>query len=305
MPSFLLPLLLLLLPFLFFCCPSLFRYAGLQATQRIRKSGKNTWVPIIAFTSTGKLEDYRSFGVDDMLQKPFSTESLASIFDKWTEHTRTGAGSAGSLLDSTLGGGVGGGVPGGPTGMGQGPPQLSVVSAGGGVGGGGPALTFGGVSPSLGTMGTAQLMPNLGIPGGDSSPLSLGFGTSPGGGSSPTNGRSPKVKKDAPRNAHNKKERQRRQDISSAADDFSKIVPTLATADKATVFKRTVEYVNFLQSSITKDSLAELNRVFAKQYEGTQHTTSARRPDDTPKQAYGQQQGGGGGHPAKKVKTEA
>jgi CheY-like chemotaxis protein len=50
------------------------------------QSGKNTWVPIIAFTSTGKLEDYRSFGVDDMLQKPFSTESLASIFDKWTEY---------------------------------------------------------------------------------------------------------------------------------------------------------------------------------------------------------------------------
>lgn len=71
---------------------------GLQATQRIRKSGKNTWVPIIAFTSTGKLEDYRSFGVDDMLQKPFSTESLASIFDKWTEHTRTGASDALSLI---------------------------------------------------------------------------------------------------------------------------------------------------------------------------------------------------------------
>ena len=81
-------------------------FAGLQATQRIRKSGKNTWVPIIAFTNTGKLEDYRSFGVDDMLQKPFSTESLASIFDKWTEHTRTGAPDAG--FDGAMAGGGGG-----------------------------------------------------------------------------------------------------------------------------------------------------------------------------------------------------
>jgi hypothetical protein len=51
-------------------------------------------------------------------------------------------------------------------------------------------------------------------------------------------------------------------------------VPTLATADKATVFKRTVEYVQFLRSSITKESLAELDRVFARQYDGTPHTST-------------------------------
>lgn len=43
-----------------------------------------------------------------------------------------------------------------------------------------------------------------------------------------------KMKKDAPRNAHNIKERQRRQDISQAADNLRKIVPTLSTADKVT-----------------------------------------------------------------------
>ena len=103
---------------------------GLEATHHIRStSNRNAITPIIAFTSTGRLEgrcgmlvgfwgkprqcstcwhgvvwgmgidmpcygavtldaDYTMFGVNDLLKKPFTTDSLSAIFDKWTPYTK-------------------------------------------------------------------------------------------------------------------------------------------------------------------------------------------------------------------------
>lgn len=197
---------------------------GLTATQRIRKVGKNTWVPIIAFTSKGSLQDYRTIGVDDMLQKPFSTESLSQIFDKWTEHARGNA--SGNTLPPP--GNSGGMMP-------QGQPVM-------------PGISQATLTPQM----MPVQMPNNGTEG-----LGMNYGNHSAG----------KAKKDAPRNAHNIKERQRRQDISQAADNLRKIVPTLASADKATVYKTTVAYVNFLRQNIEKQSLEELDAAFERQLE--------------------------------------
>lgn len=83
---------------------------GLEATRHIRTSGKNMsvappplllppsiahavhhrdrYAPIVAFTSSGSLSDYTAFGVNDMLQKPFTKEMLSNIFDKWTAYIK-------------------------------------------------------------------------------------------------------------------------------------------------------------------------------------------------------------------------
>ena len=203
---------------------------GLQATQRIRKSGKNTWVPIIAFTSAGSLNDYRSYGVDDMLSKPFSTESLSHIFDKWTEHTRGDTGAIDTTANTAMPGQMAGGLAAMPT------QQQS---------------TF---KPSL----TAQLQPPPSIP-----TFSFGVGYAQAG----KPGKMGKIGKPeaSPRNAHNIKEKQRRANISQAADDFRNLVPTVSTSDKATVYTRAVEYVRFLRTSITVESLEQLDKAFSKQ----------------------------------------
>ena len=44
----------------------------------------NTYTPIIAFTSSGSLEDYAEYGMNDILQKPFTVEALKQQFDRWT-----------------------------------------------------------------------------------------------------------------------------------------------------------------------------------------------------------------------------
>lgn len=49
---------------------------------RLGFRNRNVYTPIIAFTSAGTMEEYSVFGVNDMLQKPFTTESLKNIFDK-------------------------------------------------------------------------------------------------------------------------------------------------------------------------------------------------------------------------------
>eukprot|EP00039_Didymoeca_costata_P013399 m.203227 g.203227 ORF g.203227 m.203227 type:complete len:454 (+) comp15759_c2_seq1:254-1615(+) len=193
---------------------------GPTATQRIRKVGRNTWVPIIAFTSRGTMRDYGTIGVDDMLQKPFSTESLSRIFEKWTEHAKAGGGSS---SNSELGRN----------------PNASIIP---------PVSVVSNISPTI-----PQMMPPVTL--NEQPELGMSYGQVTGGG---------KMKKDAPRNAHNIKERQRRQDISQAADNLRKIVPTLSTADKATVYKTTVSYVNFLRDNMDSKRLEDLDARFVQ-----------------------------------------
>ena len=51
-------------------------------------NNQNQYTPIIAFTSSGTLEDYQQYGVQDMLQKPFTQETLSAMFDRWTPYTK-------------------------------------------------------------------------------------------------------------------------------------------------------------------------------------------------------------------------
>ena len=51
-------------------------------------NNKNVYTPIIAFTSSGSLEEYKMYGVQDMLQKPFTQETLSDMFDRWTPFTK-------------------------------------------------------------------------------------------------------------------------------------------------------------------------------------------------------------------------
>ncbi|EDQ87040.1 uncharacterized protein MONBRDRAFT_27791 [Monosiga brevicollis MX1] len=78
------------------------KIGGVQATQQIRASSRlNMYTPIIAFTSSGTLQDYQSYGMNDMLQKPFTVEALKAQFDKWTPFGQSTLNEFNSTLDLT------------------------------------------------------------------------------------------------------------------------------------------------------------------------------------------------------------
>lgn len=80
------------------------KLGGLQATYTIRNSSNlNLYTPIIAFTSSGTLDEYQQYGVNDLLSKPFTVESLSKIFDKWTPYTQSPASPASAAVSSPLG----------------------------------------------------------------------------------------------------------------------------------------------------------------------------------------------------------
>eukprot|EP00038_Savillea_parva_P028588 m.65961 g.65961 ORF g.65961 m.65961 type:complete len:531 (+) comp8326_c0_seq3:2559-4151(+) len=248
---------------------------GLEATRRIRTSGKNMYAPIVAFTSSGTLSDYRAFGVNDMLQKPFTKEMLSNIFDKWTAYIKQ---LDDNLPDTTLLGGedtmgmenntsvVMGGEGDTMLAAGAAPPPLPSMRMDGGGGGG--AREGGGTAGGTGVSAPQQQAAKLLKPPQPNKqayqPLGLGLPMP----NLPFNNRgagktgSGRRKKGAPRIIHNRKEQQRRKQITLAADELSKIIPNLPAGDKATVLMSTVEYVQMLRASIPSDTLQELDTKF-------------------------------------------
>jgi len=64
-------------------------FNGIAVTHAIRQdTSKNRYTPIIAFTSPGEKEDYKRFGLNDKLNKPYEHSDLVDIFDKWTAHIK-------------------------------------------------------------------------------------------------------------------------------------------------------------------------------------------------------------------------
>lgn len=241
---------------------------GLEATGHIRSNSKNVSTPIIAFTSSGSLEDYSAYGVNDMLQKPFTTESLSTIFDKWTayikqldafaEHTQT------HLAVPTT----------------DAPTTRSLSDE----------MTF---SHSPSTTTASQRERNSRSPlsverARDIKPQKLVYQPLGLGLPMPSlpswnhgcgkKGSAGKRKKGVPRVTHNLKEQQRRKHISQAAEDLSKIIPNLPAADKATVYLKTVEYVKLLRSSIPPNKLKEIDDNFLKNENATPAMSSTPSP---------------------------
>ena len=62
------------------------RLDGYQATQRIREhesSERAVHTPIVAFTAHGERTDCTAAGMDDYLEKPVRTDTLAAVIDRW------------------------------------------------------------------------------------------------------------------------------------------------------------------------------------------------------------------------------
>lgn len=70
-------------------------------------------------------------------------------------------------------------------------------------------------------------------------------------------------KKSKNSSGHTEKEKQRRANIVASCNSFRTLVPATKDADKATVFRIAVEYVQFLKSRIPADALANYDQEFA------------------------------------------
>lgn len=233
---------------------------GIEATRQIRTKGtRNMYTPIVAFTSTGTIEQYKQFGVDDLLPKPCNTENLVAIFDKWTAHVRQVQDDFGSLPTLPALGTSSASLP-NPTSqivkMDFKPqiteasepanvvlPQASLSSGARAVGGASPKLRRGS-KPWAGHM-----------------PVGLGL-EMPQVTSYSTAGKGTRKKGGKPRVVHNFKEQQRRSFIAAAAEDLKHLIPNLPAEDKATVFKETVKYVQYLRRAIGPEQLQTLDANF-------------------------------------------
>eukprot|EP00035_Acanthoeca_spectabilis_P007471 m.136919 g.136919 ORF g.136919 m.136919 type:complete len:476 (-) comp13967_c0_seq3:6642-8069(-) len=222
---------------------------GLEATRHIRTSGKNMYAPIVAFTSSGSLSDYTAFGVNDMLQKPFTKEMLSNIFDKWTAYIKQLDDEAPYLPD--------------PDKMATDPPSSLPL----------PAKTdqkVAGVAPPAAV--AAEAAPTHEAASASAKqkqayqPLGLGLPMP----KLPFNNRAGKSdsgrrKKGAPRIIHNRKEQHRRKQITLAAEELAKMIPNLPAGDKATVLMAAVDYVRQLRASMRPEELEAVDAQFAPQ----------------------------------------
>jgi hypothetical protein len=82
------------------------------------------------------------------------------------------------------------------------------------------------------------------------------------GGSSKSNPRTWPKKKSKNSTGHTEKEKQRRANIVASCNSFRALVPSIKEADKATVFRVSVEYVQFLKSKLPHDTLAQYDQEF-------------------------------------------
>lgn len=237
---------------------------GIEATRQIRTNGtRNMYTPIVAFTSTGTIEQYKQFGVDDLLPKPCNTENLVAIFDKWTAHVRQVQDDFGSLptlpaLD-TSSASASASLPNPPSQVVEMDfkPQITEAE---------PANVVLPHSPlSSGERATqAAASPKLkrgSRPWAGHMPVGLGL-EMPQLTSYSTAGKGTRKKGSKPRVVHNFKEQQRRSFIAGAAEDLKRLIPNLPAEDKATVFKETVKYVQYLRQAIGPEQLQTLDANF-------------------------------------------
>eukprot|EP00912_Choanoflagellata_sp_UC4_P001847 UC4_evm1s1188 len=213
---------------------------GLVATQRIRAGSRhNLFTPIIAFTSTGTLEQYKSVGINDLLPKPFTIESLSDIFDKWTPWGK-------GMMDFT--------DPSGPT-LGftdSDSFQINPMPIDTSV----PIVQDHGMSSSKKPKNNKRKAPAdkkstkdspSSQPGNNSkTPNKTASGLKDNGKSAPPNKKSKKVNT----LGHTEKEKLRRASIVNSCNCFRDLVPTVREADKATVFRIAVEYMSFLRNMV-------------------------------------------------------
>lgn len=245
---------------------------GLEATHHIRStSNRNAITPIIAFTSTGRLEDYTMFGVNDLLKKPFTTDSLSAIFDKWTPYTK-------ELNHPNPGAAVATGPPKSPPIPGNG---MQVTQGYGSAGGFAmpqqnpqpymlPAPTAAQMQQFQSTQGTQGKATKTNVP----------VAAHAGGAGGPW----PKMKgKKQNALGHTAKEKMRRASIVNSCNSFRTLVPmeSIRDADKATVFRISVEYLAYLRVKIPKEDLAALDVKFAQQQEDRYSDQSAAQLDLT------------------------
>eukprot|EP00730_Choanoeca_flexa_P002382 TRINITY_DN11029_c0_g1_i2.p1 TRINITY_DN11029_c0_g1~~TRINITY_DN11029_c0_g1_i2.p1 ORF type:complete len:577 (+),score=121.74 TRINITY_DN11029_c0_g1_i2:162-1892(+) len=291
---------------------------GVQATQHIRTNDTpNMYTPIIAFTSSGTLRDYSEYGMNDILQKPFTVDALKQQFDRWTPFGQgldlndpfslpaptTNTSTAMTLASSpamvqpssplasvhsvepTLYNGArsptspGGGLSSANTSL----IRMCLTPPPDGVG---AAMT--GQQPasrpdSLGTRSRSGSDPSVMVsrmPTGQQSPLTAAKSTSSRSGS----GRSKWNKKKGKNSlGHTEKEKQRRADIVNSCNNFRGLIPVFRDADKATVFRTSVDYLNFLRSKFTAEQLQQLDSEFVERTNMRQlESDSARLNIDSP-----------------------
>eukprot|EP00045_Choanoeca_perplexa_P008009 m.73276 g.73276 ORF g.73276 m.73276 type:complete len:549 (+) comp14321_c0_seq2:140-1786(+) len=264
---------------------------GVQATQHIRTMNTpNTYTPIIAFTSSGSLDDYTEYGMNDILQKPFTVEALKQQFDRWTPF-----GQSLDLNDPFASIHTGG--PTNPMALGtQVPPhqpssplaavhnvEPSIFSGhedGAGShqssrpGSAGGSRSRSGSDPSI----MVSRMPVS----GPQSPLISSKPASTG--RSSTRGASKWNKKKSKNSlGHTEKEKQRRADIVSSCNNFRLLIPVHKDADKATIFRTAVDYTAFLRSRFTSEQLQQVDSEFIEQTNMRQlESDSARLNIDSP-----------------------
>eukprot|EP00051_Salpingoeca_urceolata_P001164 m.39020 g.39020 ORF g.39020 m.39020 type:complete len:531 (-) comp11228_c0_seq2:253-1845(-) len=229
---------------------------GLEATHHIRNtSNLNLYTPIIAFTSTGTLEEYKTFGVNDLLAKPFTTESLSDKFDKWTPFSK-------SMMDITA------------------DPTFSLDAASPGSG----TEPVGNALPTLGSLTQASPPHQMDAMLNPQSPMSLG-GTASAAAASrkPKSMSSARSTKDDRREAsgswpkkaqrkgsnlgHTAKEKMRRASIALSCNSLRSLVPSCKDADKATVFRTSAEYIAFLRKNIPPQQLHAWDQKFVDNLE--------------------------------------
>jgi len=223
---------------------------GLEATQHIRTSGKNMYAPIVAFTSSGTLEDYTAYGVNDMLQKPFTKEMLSNIFDKWTAYIKQlddideaglfGGADADVIADAAPASAAAAAPPPLPAVPSAPVPAVPRATAEAAE----PAATKSAQKQAYQPLGLGLPMPNL--------PFNNRAGKTGGG----------RRKKGAPRIIHNRKEQHRRKQITHAAEELSKMIPNLPAGDKATVLMSAVDYVKMLRTSLGAAALKAVDAQF-------------------------------------------
>ena len=81
-------------------------------------------------------------------------------------------------------------------------------------------------------------------------------------GNSKSNPRTWPKKKSKNSSGHTEKEKQRRANIVASCNSFRTLVPTIKEADKATVFRVSVEYMQFIKSKLPREALARYDQEF-------------------------------------------
>eukprot|EP00047_Mylnosiga_fluctuans_P004023 m.232302 g.232302 ORF g.232302 m.232302 type:complete len:467 (-) comp12338_c0_seq1:224-1624(-) len=239
---------------------------GIHATHLIRNSeGLNMYTPIIAFTSSGTLADYAQHGINDLLTKPFTTESLRDMFDKWTPYSKT------DLFTDTIATTAALSAP-PPYAAGPAPPLAAApapsvsppVAPAPNPAAPAPRATSGPVTrrSAAEAPGLAALLSSAkaGQAASPVPPPTKKVVVKMERDSSDSESGEPITRKKRTNGVgHTMKEKLRRASIVSSCNSFRQLVPDAGDDDKANVFKKTVDYLTFLRSRIPEQQLAEID----------------------------------------------